>query len=85
MSITHTYVGKILLAVDMFACTLIWRDSSITISSMTGLALRGLSPPRWARVLGWILNHIEANHTTLAIADDITRANAALAILWGKT
>lgn len=84
MSFTHTYVGKALIAVDVFACTLIWGDTSITISSMTGLALMLPAPPRWAVVLGWALNHIEANHTTMAIADDIERLSAALAILQRK-
>jgi hypothetical protein len=81
MSFTQTYPGKILVAVDMFVCSVIWRDSGITISSMTGLALRRPSPPRWAKVLGFILNHIQENHTGLSIEGDIARAKAALVTL----
>lgn len=76
-----SYAVKSLIAVDMFACSLIWNDSGITISSMTGLALKKPTPPLWARWLGWVLNHIEEGHTTKAIQSDIARAKAALVIL----
>ena len=79
----HTYLGKVLLAIDMALCAVIWRDPDITISSMCGLYLKQPKPPLWARCLGWVLNHIEKDHTTLAIADDIWRAQQALAILTG--
>ena len=84
MSLAHTYAFKVLLFFDMFLCALIWRDTGITISSMTGLALLRANPPRWARVLGWVLNTIEADHTTLAIAHDIERSQSALFILRGQ-
>jgi hypothetical protein len=77
----HTYYGKVLFALDVLLCTLIWRDSGVSISSMCELQLEGPQPARWAVVLGWILNHIEANHTKLAVIDDIARAQNAIAIL----
>lgn len=80
----HTYLGKVLLALDMAACSLIWRDSGITISSMCGLALMQPTPPVWAKTLGWVLNHIEKDHTSLAITDDIERAQVALQVLTRK-
>ncbi len=75
------YAGKALVALDMFTCSLIWCDSGITISSMTGLALRKPDPPLWARILGGVLNRIEAGHTTKAIQNDIARAHRTLTIL----
>jgi hypothetical protein len=76
-----TYVFKVMLYLDMLGCSLIWRDADLTISSMTGLALRKLAVPRWAAVLGWVLNKLQPGHCELAIADDIARAKAALAQL----
>ena len=75
------YGFKVLLYIDMFIAALIWRDSGVTISSFTGLALRRQSPPLWARVLGGILNTLETNHCESAIAHDRERAKAALTIL----
>ena len=75
------YVFKVLIAIDVLIADLIWRDSDITISSFTGLALRKTSPPLWAKILGWTLNHIQTNHCELAITNDALRAKAALAIL----
>jgi len=77
----HTYAGKVLLAIDDLAATLIWRNYGISVSAMTGLALRLQDPPRWAKVLGWVLNHIEANHCELAIQDDLWRNEQARAVL----
>ena len=76
------YVFKVLLYFDTFIAALIWRDSGVTISSYTGLALRRPTPPIWAIVLGrWVLNRLEANHCELAIAHDRQRAQEALEIL----
>ena len=80
----HTFLGKVLLAFDMFVCAVIWRDSGITISSMVGLAMRKGDPVWWARVLNWLLNAVEKGHCEMAIADDILRAQAAIAILTEK-
>lgn len=59
----------------------IWRDYDITISAQTGLAMRGVNPPRWARILGGFLNKLEANHCELAITCDYERAELAMKIL----
>lgn len=80
------YIFKMLIAVDMFFASVIWRDSGITISSMTGLALHAKTPPLWAVVLGrWILNKIQPNHCELAITHDIVRARNALSVLNGSS
>lgn len=78
---SKTYVFKVLLYLDMFVSALIWRNPDITISSQTGLALQTLAPPKWATVLGWVLDKLQPNHCQLAIADDLTRAQAAVATL----
>jgi hypothetical protein len=71
----------ILRSLDVFWACLIWRDYDITISSYTGLELRKPAPALWARALGWVLNHIQANHCEGAITADIERGRAALTIL----
>ena len=80
----NSYGFVILRAIDLFWGTLIWRDYAITISSMTGLELRKAAPARWARILGWVLNHIEPHHCEMAIAADLLRAQTAQAVLTGK-
>ena len=80
----NSYAFKLLIAIDMFVCAVIWRDSGITISSMTGLNLRRPTPSLWAKGLGWVLNHIQSGHCELAITHDISRAKAALVILNGN-
>lgn len=75
------YLVTLMRAVDVLACTWIWRDYDVTISSMTGLELRLSSPRRWAIVLGWILNHLQAGHCESAIVADTVRCNQALGIL----
>ena len=77
----NTYTMVLARAVDIFACTLIWRDYDVTISSMCGLQLRTKTPALWARVLGGILNHLQANHCELAILADLQRAKATLTML----
>lgn len=75
------YIFKVLLYVDMFVAALIWRDSGVTISSFTGLALRKPKPPRWAALLGGLLNGLQPGHCESAIAHDLIRAKEALTIL----
>ena len=76
------YVFKVLIALDMFVASIIWRDSGVTISSLAGLELRKPTPAIWAIVLGRnILNKIQANHCEMAIAHDRARAQEALEIL----
>lgn len=71
----------ILRALDVFWACVIWRDYDITISSYTGLELLKPNPRLWARALGWVLDHVQANHCALAIAADIERCTDALTIL----
>ena len=78
---SNAYTMVLARAVDIFACTLIWRDYDVTISSMCGLQLRTTKPALWARALGWVLNHLQANHCDLAIAADLQRAKATLTML----
>jgi hypothetical protein len=75
------YLVLLARAIDILACTWIWRDYDITISSMAGLELRKANPRIWARLLGGLLNTLQANHCELAIASDRLRAQQALAIL----
>ena len=81
--VTKTYPYKILHAIDVFACTLLFRDSDVTISAMTGLAMRKANPPWWARALNAFLNAIQRGHCEMAIQADIERAQAAIRLLQG--
>ena len=78
------YVMKALIALDMFACCLIWRDPDVTISSMCGLELRKPDPKWWAVIIGGALNWINKGHCESAIIGDIGRAQAALVLLADK-
>lgn len=75
------YFYKILLFIDIFVCALVFRDPDVTISAETGLAMQRTNPPTWAKFLNWFLNKIRTNHCTLAIADDIRRAQTAIQYL----
>ncbi len=83
MAFNNSYGVLLARTIDVLTCSWLWRDYDCTISSMTGLELRKAAPARWARVLGWCLNHIEANHCELAIQADIFRAHTALLVLTG--
>jgi hypothetical protein len=80
----QTWGFKVLLYFDMFVGACIWRDSDITISSFTGLALRKQTPPVWAVVLGALLNKLQPGHCESAITHDQQRALEALTILGYK-
>jgi hypothetical protein len=84
MAFNNSYGFVFLRAVDLFWASLVWRDYAVTISSMTGLELRKPAPKRWARILGWCLNHLQAGHCEAAIAADLTRAYLAIKILEGR-
>lgn len=75
---SNGYVIVLARTLDILLCGWIWRTYDITISSMTGLELRNNVPKKWAVILGWVLNHIQANHCELAIQADIERAMFAL-------
>jgi len=81
MSVEQTWVFKVILAVDIFLCAVLFRDFDVTISSMTGLEIRKSKPALWAKCLGTILNTIQKNHTEMAIASDRQRAQEALRLL----
>lgn len=78
---SNAYFLVIFRGIDILACTWIWRDYDITISSMTGLELRKPAPAWWARWLGRFLNTLQANHCELAIAADKLRIKQAQEIL----
>jgi len=75
------YAFLLVRAVDVLACTWVWRQVDITISSMAGLELRKANPKRWARILGGALNRLQAGHCEMAIAGDIERCTDALTVL----
>jgi len=75
----NTWAFKILLAVDVFLCSIIWRDPNVTISAMVGLERRKSAPKWWVRLVPLTRAHCED-----AIAGDIERAYAALRILSPK-
>lgn len=75
--------AKVLLFFDMFICAVIWRESDITISSMTGLRFAKPSPPWWCRWLHAFLNAIQPDHCELAIENDAARCRAAYQTLTG--
>lgn len=78
------YLYKVLLFIDIFLCAILFRDPDVTISSEAGLAMQRAKPPRWAKVLNWILNKIQTDHCTLAVAADISRAQTAIQYLQTK-
>ena len=78
------YLLKFLIAIDMLVATVIWRDADITISAYTGLTMRRAAPPWWAKALSATLDWIALNHCETAIANDLARAKAAIAILESK-
>lgn len=78
------YAYKVLLFLDIFLCALLFRDPDVTISAETGLALQRAKPPLWAKAIGWLLDHIQANHCAMAIQDDIARAQLAILYLQTK-
>lgn len=80
--VSGAYWFKFLIAIDMCAAALIFRDADVTISSLTGLALRKETPPIWAIVLGrWFLNRLQTDHCELAIVHDVLRLRAAERVL----
>lgn len=82
---SNAYYAVLLRGIDILACTWIWRDYDITISSMTGLELRKPAPAHWAILLGReFLNRLQTNHCERAIAADKLRCEQALEILNGR-
>lgn len=77
----NSYGMVLARSVDILACSWIWRDYDITISSMAGLEMRKPKPKLWARILGGALNLLQNGHCEMAIAADKTRAQGALQTL----
>ena len=77
-----TLLHSFAVAFDAFCQDLLWNDTlGVTISSRAGLAARrGVLWP--ARAIDLLM--FNRNHCEQAIAADIQRAQAALAILTGK-
>ena len=73
------YWFKVLIAVDIFACALLLRDSDLTISSDCGLALRATPDgTQFLCRLGRFLNAISKDHCETAIANDLLAAQQAV-------
>ena len=81
---SNSYVMVLARTVDILLCGWIWRNYDITISSMTGLELRKTTPRQWAKILGGLLNWIQAGHCELAIIADATRLQQAAITLGVK-
>lgn len=73
---TGTWGFKVLLYFDVFVCGVIWGDSDVTISAMTGLERRKPQPQSWAKAMPLTKKHCEG-----AIFHDIQRAKAAIELL----
>ncbi len=79
----YAWTRVLATSVDIFFAAIVWRHYDVTISSLTGLALRRPNPPWWAERLGAFLNWVQPNHCELAIASDAARARAAIELLSG--
>jgi hypothetical protein len=77
----NSYAFVVLRALDLNVASLLWRNYGVTISAMTGLALRAVDPPAWAVLLGAFLTFCQTNHCEEAIAADRERARQALKIV----
>lgn len=82
---SNSYEMVVARSVDILACTWIWRDYDMTISSMAGLELRKPAPKKWALLIGRdFLERLWPGHCEKAILADLARAIEAQAILSGK-
>ena len=84
MAFTQTFVGKVLLYVDIFACSVVSRDPGVTISSHCEVALATKQPglaQAILRALGRTLNRIDREHTAESLSGDTARATETLARL----
>ena len=75
------YGAKVLFFFDLFVCALIFRIPDVTISSLTGLALRKPNPPLVAKLISKFCNIFAPNHCENAIAADRARAEATIQLL----
>jgi hypothetical protein len=78
----HGWAETFALAVDLFTFSIFRRQFGVTISSWCGWQLRdGGAGNKFGRFLGTVLNHLQPGHCEGAIANDKTRAQAALFFL----
>lgn len=78
----HGWAETFALAVDLFTFSIFRRQFGVTISSWCGWQLRkGKAGNKFGRLLGTVLNHLQANHCENAIFHDADRAKAALHFL----
>lgn len=81
-----TYGGKVLLFIDDLLCALLWRNTGISISGMTGAYMRLPNPPQWAVKLSRMLSKVNPpNHCEEARLGDIERMKESIEILEGKS
>jgi hypothetical protein len=73
-----SYPGKVLLYIDVCVAGIIWGDSDVTISALTGLERKKPNPRLWCRLMP-----LTQAHCNGAIAHDIARAQAAIRLLTG--
>lgn len=76
-----TYVAKVLLAFDYFACVLWTRDFDLSISGRCGLYWRQGAPPLFWYLLHQLLNAIQKDHCELALQGDLARAHAVIKLV----
>lgn len=91
------YVLSLLIGLDQLGAALFFNRNDFTISSLSGICLNSEIDPSWLKeiatlklspgqvkllkVLAKILNKIQANHCSKAIASDLARASYITAIL----
>lgn len=75
-----TYVAKLLLALDLFACALLTRDFDLTLSATCGLRWRHDPSFGW-HALHELLNALQKDHCELALIGDLARAQAVVKML----
>lgn len=75
----QTWARRFSVSIDILTFSLFERQYDVTISSWCGLQIRdGASGNKFGRALGWVLNHLQANHCEQAITADAKRATDAI-------
>lgn len=75
-----TYVHKVMLYLDILACSLVTRNPDMTLSARCGLYCRR-DPPAFWYLLGKLLEALQRGHLEMAITADRVRAQEALKLL----
>lgn len=94
MAWENTYSHNVLIGLDQLGAAIFFNRNDLTISSLCGLVLLDdrwiaiLKLSSWQvktlKVLGRVLNWIQANHCPNAILGDQARANFTLMTLQGE-